>query len=288
MLLTLSDSGYSQSMKNNLTPVTITDKNGRVTTVHRKDGTAKSAMTQLPLLTIPQPQEKLAKDRLLEAKEERRKAKEKLAAGKLEKETIKTRLEGTYRALSQGTFLIHSLDNHYLESFQIMDRLVNREPIHANLSKETYKRYVTMTGDTFLNWARLAERHYDALTDNPLVADTALLPGLFSAGIYFNARRMKEHGEPQPNEQQERNYLLLNFAARGSSLEGRRINEGSGWGVIQCLDNEDLEAFSLTCTDPDQLQRVCTVIKAQPVTRFQEAVAIADGDTINTLASGAL
>lgn len=276
-------------MKNNLTPVTITDKNGRITTVHRKADPAQDGAKKIPALILPQPASDEARTKLEQVRARRERAKSSLLAGTAEKVSIKIRLEKAYRELRQETFFTLRMDSHHLESFQIMERLVLRDPLQYHFAEGTYKRYSTLTGETFLKWARLADKHYDALASNPLADKntTGYLPGLFSARICVNDRIREEDDEPT-TDQQDFNYLLLNLAAWDSSLEGTKIRQGSGWGTLTCLDNEDIVTFASSCKDQELMQRVCTVIKTQPVTRLQEAITIAEGGTITTLASGAL
>jgi hypothetical protein len=275
-------------MKNSLTPVTITDKNGRVTTVHRKTDPVQDGAKKLPALVLPQPAGEQGRTKLEQVKAERELKKAALLDGQPEKVSIRIRLEKAYRSLHQETFFHRWMDKHY-SKFQIMERHILREPLQHHFAEGTYKRYSTLTGDTFLKWARLADKHYDALTTNPLADEntTGYLPGLFSARIYVNDGIRGENDEPT-TDQQDNNYLLLNLAAWNSSLEGTKIRQGSGWGMLTCLDNDDVVSFAASCRDQELMQRVCTVIKTQPVTRLQEAIAIAEGDAISTLASGAL
>src|SRR5687767_12509029 len=57
--MALISGGYSHTMKNNLAPVTVTDKNGRVTTVHKRLEGRQSASNTLkvpaPALTPQKP-----------------------------------------------------------------------------------------------------------------------------------------------------------------------------------------------------------------------------------------
>lgn len=281
--------GYSQTMKNHLVPVTITDKNNRKTTVYRKPEPTRAAGKKIPAATIPSTTADMRKSAPLllslgleSMGDKVRREKAELMAGADEKAKIISRLT----KLHSGFAFPLPLETHYLESFQIMDRIMSGDPLQKEFITQTHARFVSIKGPVFRSWAQVADRNYDALTTNPAATPETpdVLPGLFSAAIYLHDR----HRQTPLTEEQELNYLILNIAAIDSTLEGKRIREGSNWGLIACIDNPDLEDFALTCDDPERLQRVANAIRRNPITRFQEAVAIADGETIGTLSDGIL
>jgi len=280
-------------MKKNLTPVTITDKNGRATTVYRKADTVQSKTASIPPVSINDMHEKYSK--VMEStrswREARSLEKERLESGREEKEEIISRLIKFcgISYLEKADDLKSRRDTHYLESLRSMENLVTRQPKDQAFIVRISTLHKNLTGTTFRDWTQLADRHYSALLNNPISDDktpqnsTAIL----SACLRFNAARKHETGET-PTVQQERNYLLLNLAALNSRLEGTKIREGGGWGYTTCLNNEELIEFALNCTDSERLMRVCMTIKGTDITRFREAVAVADGETTSTLANGAL
>jgi hypothetical protein len=284
-------------MRENLVPVTITDKRGRTTTVYRKPSVAKTTSPKLPAVTTlpnaPSQQEKykLAHESMQPAREKRRLAKEQLEAGTEEKDEIIGRFNKLYDmvGVERNKSFIPRRDTHYLESMRAMERLIAREPLDPSFMIKVGRIYDSSTGETFREWARLAERHYDAILDSPVADERtpANITGIVSACLSETDERTYNTGEAL-TEQQERNYLLLNLAALDSSLEGERMRLGGGYGVMTTLDNPDLMEFALTCTDDERLHRVCEVIKTTAVTRLPEALAIVDGDISAPLVNGVL
>jgi hypothetical protein len=282
-------------MRNNLVPTVITDKNGKVTTVLRRQATFKPEAKPIPAAKLHD----VIEDRSFDAQRskyqnilanvqpailERQRQKELLEAGAEEKAAIITRLKRSVEDTGRDD-LTSRINTHHLESFEIMERLFLRKQVNQGFAKLTMERYHSLTGDTFREWLKLAERHYDELSVDD--REQFLLAGFFSTTLMMNDGEKREK-RPPLTDQQERNYLRLNIAAFGSTLEGKTIREGSGWGIWMALDNDDMKKFALECEDPEYLERVCAAIKNGNAKRFSEVLVLADGDTIAPLSDGAL
>lgn len=287
-------------MRENLVPATITDKRGRTTTVYRNPSIHNATIAKLPAVTMPKIADSREKYRAInesvrQAQEQRRLEKELLEAGAEEKEEIIGRLVKLYEkeGLDKAEDFRSRRDTHYLEGWSAMERLVSLEPVNKEFMTKVGGLHRSTTGDTFRDWTQLAERHYGALLDSPMGDPRApqIITGIISACLSETKERKHRTGEAL-TETQERNFLFLNVAVFGSRLEGKHVYEGGGYGVMTSLDNPDLIDFALTCTDEQRLHRVCEAIRSTGrgtgVTRFTEALAIADGDTSAPLANGAL